>query len=69
MNFLGRYVPGFQGLSLAHDTNGFLLTDTGLRGLLNFPTMPVIYGINAAGSLINDSPGMIGFYENYRERN
>jgi hypothetical protein len=68
MNSLGKNVPGFQGLSLAHDITGYNLTGTGLWGLMNFPTMPVIYGINAAGSMINDSPGMIGFYENYREK-
>jgi hypothetical protein len=67
MGFLGKYVPGFQGLSLAHDITGQFFTNsigaTINTVTLNFPTMPVIYGINAAGSLINDSPGMIGLYE------
>ena len=72
MSSLGRYVPGFQGLSLAHDVTGSFFSNT-IGGTLNtltlnFPTMTAIYGLNAAGSLINDSPGMIGFYENFRER-
>ncbi|MBF0533232.1 MAG: fibronectin type III domain-containing protein, partial [Candidatus Omnitrophica bacterium] len=76
MSSLGRFAPGFQGLSLAHDITGVFFTNilgkvagSEMGGLLNtltlnFPTMPVIYGLNLVGSLINDSPGMIGVSEN-----
>ena len=70
MSSLGRYVPGFQGMSLAHDISGAFLGNT-FGGTVNsiafnFETMPVMYGLNAVGSLINDSPGMIGYYEGSR---
>ncbi len=71
MNFLGKYIPGFQGLSLAHDITGNFLKN--LVGnvkypvLFNFQTMPPIYGLNLAGSAINDSPGLIGLYKALEE--
>ena len=68
-----RDVGLFQGLSLAHDVTGAFLSNTFGSTVnsiaFNFQTMPVVYGLNAAGSLINDSPGMIGFYSEYRENN
>lgn len=71
MNFLGKHVPGVQGLSLPHDlfhhAFGESIYGKAAWGVLNIPTMPVAYGLNAAGSMINDSPGMIGFYSEYRE--
>ncbi|MBI4706342.1 MAG: hypothetical protein HY761_00225 [Candidatus Omnitrophica bacterium] len=67
MSGLGRFVPGFQRFSLAHDITGDFLSrtfgGTVNAAAFNFETMPVLYGLNAAGSLINDSPGMIGYYE------
>lgn len=71
MSTLGRFVPGFQGLSLAHDITGDFLSSTfgGTANSVafNFQTMPLIYGLNATGSLINDSPGLIGYHEASRE--
>jgi hypothetical protein len=71
MSTLGRFVPGFQGLSLAHDVTGSFLSNTfGSTAnsiAFNFQTMPIIYGLNAAGSLINDSPGMIGYHAGSRD--
>jgi len=53
-----------KGLSLAHDiTGGFLknlVGNTAYGIFLNVPTMAPIYGLNLAGSAINDSPGLIG---------
>ena len=71
MSSLGRFAPGFQGLSLSHDIVGSFLSSQ-VGGTINtfafnFQTMPICYGLNAAGSLVNDSPGMIGFYEAYQE--
>ncbi len=72
MDKLGRFVPGMQGMSLPHDitvdfTARLLNSGTLNFYTFNFPTMPVLYGLNAAGSLINDSPGMIGYYEGSRD--
>lgn len=72
MSTLGRFAPGFQGLSLAHDITDEFLTNAVHSSAVNFvafnfQTMPALYGLNAMGSLINNSPGMIGFYEGNRE--
>ena len=69
MNSLSKHVSGFQGLSYFHDPSQHFFKTTfgkGAAAALNFPTMPVIYGLNLVGSPINDSPGLIGVYETNR---
>lgn len=70
MNALGKYVPGFQGLSLAHDQLGYLTRRSFGNDVWkyfgNFETMAPVYGINVVGSLINDNPSSIGIYTAYR---
>jgi RHS repeat-associated protein len=71
MSAIGRFIPGMQGMSLSHDVAVRALCSTfGSTTnfvVFNFQTMPILYGLNAAGSLINDSPGMIGYYEASRD--
>jgi len=71
MNFVGENIPGFQGLSLAHDITGnFLKNIVGNAAygvFLNVPTMAPIYGLNLAGSAINDNPALIGLYGALRD--
>ncbi len=71
MNLVGRNVPGFQGLSLAHDIMGSFLKNlvgnAAYGVFLNVPTMAPIYGLNFAGSAINDNPALIGLYEALRD--
>lgn len=66
MNSLGKYGPGFQGLSLAHDQVGFLVRksfgNNAWEYFGNIPTMAPIYGLNAVGSPINDNPASMGIY-------
>ena len=64
LTYLNLGYPAFQRASFL--SNVFGKTLNGL--LFNYETMPVMYGINLAGSLINDSPGVIGFYEQYQEK-
>jgi hypothetical protein len=70
MNFAAKNIPGVQGLSLAHDILGnFIGGPNGnlVWGIANIPTMAPIYGLNFAGSAINDNPGLIGLYEALRD--
>jgi hypothetical protein len=66
MNSAAKYIPGVPGLSLAHDILGnFIGGPNGnlVWGIANIPTMAPIYGLNFAGSAINDNPGLIGLYQ------
>lgn len=76
MNFLGKNVFGFQGMSRFHDniTTGFrqLLGggDVGktANGLLfNFQSMAPSYAINAMGAVMNNYPAVIGQFSIYGE--
>ena len=71
MNTLSKYFPGGNGLSYVHDVTGnYLSSKLGgtINGLFfNFQTMPIAYGLNAAGSTINDAPGLIGIYQHYKD--
>lgn len=70
-NTLSKYFPGGNGLSQVHDITGnYLSSKLGgtVNGLFfNFQTMPIAYGLNAAGSPINDAPGLIGVYQHYKD--
>ncbi len=72
MDALGLRVPGFQGLSLAHDPLGnFIETTFGQTAweVVNIPTMAPIYGLNLVGSAINDNPAYIGLHDALENEN
>ncbi|MBF0522507.1 MAG: hypothetical protein HQL24_05555 [Candidatus Omnitrophica bacterium] len=66
MSFVGTTLPGFQGLSFAHDIFGnYVESNLGQSawGIINIPSMVPIYGLNLAASAINDTPQLLGLSE------
>lgn len=63
MSFLGRFVPGFQGMSQLHDPltmgGAKILGDFGNTILFNFESMPPCYAINTMSAAM-ENPGIVG---------
>lgn len=64
MNFIGKNIPGFQGMARFHDniTTGFrnMFGETANGVLFNFPSIPPSFAINFMGAAMNDYPSLIG---------
>ncbi len=70
MKFISKYIPGFQGLGHAHDpATTWIRADWGDGAflILNFPTMPPLFALNAVGAVLNDNPALIGIYQSFEE--
>jgi len=76
MNFVGRHISGFQGMSSFHDniTTGFRqMLGGGVIGgaangiLFNFQSMAPSYLINTVGVTVNDYPAIVGQFAIYGE--